>query len=194
MGEGGALLIQDKRNIEQAEIIREKGTNRSKFYRGEIDKYTWVDVGSSYLPGELNAAYLYAQFEAFGEIEASRKKAWDEYYRLLEPLENEKFLELPRIPAGCVHNAHIFYIKVKNIAERTKIIEHLKSRDISAVFHYIPLHSSPAGKRFGRFHGKDEFTIKESERLLRLPLFYGIMEEQILQVVGAVTDYFQGGR
>ncbi len=191
MGEGGAILIRDNHVIERAEIIREKGTNRSKFYRGEVDKYTWIDAGSSYLPSELNAAYLFAQFEEFDKIQESRIRAWDMYYELLLPLEQEGYLERPHIPSDCHHNAHMFYIKVRDINERDKLILFLKKRGIYAVFHYIPLHSSPAGKQFGRFSGEDRFTTKESERLLRLPLFFGITEEQVESVINALAIFFK---
>ncbi len=188
MGEGGALLIRDPGNIERAEIIREKGTNRSKFYRGEIDKYTWIEAGSSYLPSELNAAYLYAQFRAFNEIEESRVNAWNMYYEILLPLEQEGYLERPKIPDNCVHNAHMFYIKVCDIEMRDRIIDTLKKKEIFTVFHYIPLHSSPSGRKYGRFHGTDKYTTIESERLLRLPLFYGITAEQVNITVKALTN------
>ncbi len=191
MGEGGALLIRDKGSIERAEIIREKGTNRSKFYRGEIDKYTWIDVGSSYLPSELNAAYLYAQLEVYTDIQASRKGAWEMYYQGFDSLEKEGFVERPSVPDECIHNAHMFYIKVKDIEERDMIIQNLKSQGIYAVFHYIPLHTSPAGKRYGRFNGEDKYTTKESERLLRLPLYYGITEEQVYETVKAIEVFFK---
>ncbi len=190
MGEGGALLIRDRENIERAEIIREKGTNRSKFYRGEIDKYTWMDAGSSYLPSELNAAYLYAQLEAFEKIQESRMKAWDMYYEMLKPLAEEGFIELPVIPDNCRHNAHMFYIKTRNIEERSDVIAFLKGHGIYSVFHYIPLHSSPAGKRFGRFAGEDKYTTAESERLLRLPLHYRILKEEVEIVCDALDKYY----
>lgn len=191
MGEGGAILIRDNHDVERAEIIREKGTNRSKFYRGEVDKYTWIDAGSSYLPSELNAAYLFAQFEEFAKIQESRSRAWDMYYESLLSLEQEGCLERPQIPSDCHHNAHMFYIKVHDINERDKLIFFLKKQGIYAVFHYIPLHSSPAGKQFGRFCGEDRFTTKESERLLRLPLFFGITEEQVESVIDALTIFFK---
>lgn len=192
MGEGGALLIRDRENIERAEIVREKGTNRSRFYRGEIDKYTWMDAGSSYLPSELNAAYLFAQLEAFEKIQGSRMKAWDMYYEMLTPLKADGFIELPVIPDDCEHNAHMFYIKVKDIDERTAVIGYLKEHGIYSVFHYIPLHTSPAGMRFGRLAGEDRYTTRDSERLLRLPLHYGIKDEQVLAVCDALNDYFRG--
>lgn len=187
MGEGGALLVRDENNIERAEVIREKGTNRSKFYRGEIDKYTWIDAGSSYLPSELNAAYLFAQLEMFSKIEESRITAWNLYYEILEPLELGEYLERPRIPDSCQHNAHMFWIKVKNIEVRDRVIYSLKKDGIFTVFHYIPLHTSPAGRIYGRFNGNDKYTTSESERLLRLPLFYGITKKQVNRVVEALS-------
>lgn len=185
MGEGGALLIRDRENIERAEIIREKGTNRSKFFRGQIDKYTWVAAGSSYLPSELNAAYLYAQLENADQIFNDRMNSWNYYYRELKCLEDQGVLELPYVPEECLHNAHMFYIKVKDLEERTNLIDYLKENGVNAVFHYIPLHSSPAGKELGRFHGEDRYTTKESERLLRLPLYYGIGDnvERVVEVL-----------
>lgn len=192
MGEGGALLIRDPANAERAEIIREKGTNRSKFFRGEIDKYTWVDAGSSYLPSELNAAYLYAQLEESQKIFDDRMRSWKQYYEMLEPLAQEGYIELPYVPAECTHNAHMFYIKTKDLQERTSLISYLKKRGIGAVFHYIPLHDSPAGKKMGRFHGEDRFTTIESERLLRLPMYYGLTESEISQVVEALEKFYRG--
>ncbi len=191
MGEGGALLIQDGKYVEEAEIIREKGTNRSKFFRGQIDKYTWVNYGSSYLPSELNAAYLYAQLELADEILADRMESWNRYYEKLRPLYEEGKIELPVIPANCEHNAHMFYIKAKDLEERTALIKHLKEKDILAVFHYIPLHSAPAGKKFGRFSGEDVYTTKESERLLRLPLYYGLKPEQVDYICGQVKAFYK---
>ena len=174
MGEGGALLIRDEKDIENAEIVREKGTNRSKFYRGQIDKYTWVDQGSSYLPSDMNAAYLYAQLEVADKINDARLKIWNQYNERLSVLKEAGKIELPTVPEGCVHNAHMFYIKAAEINERTALISFLKENGILSVFHYIPLHTAPAGVRFGRFDGKDEYTTKESERLARLPLYYGL--------------------
>lgn len=191
MGEGGALLIKDAFLAEQAEIIREKGTNRSKFFRGQIDKYTWVDKGSSYLPSELNAAYLYAQLEGAAEINQNRLDTWHFYYKELFELANKGEIELPFIPEECQHNAHMFYIKCHDLETRTKLIAFLKKRDILSVFHYIPLHSAPAGLRFGRFHGEDKYTTQESERLLRLPLYYGITKDDREKVVETVYDFFQ---
>lgn len=191
MGEGGALLIRNRDDYERAEIIREKGTNRSKFFRGEIDKYTWVDAGSSYLPSELNAAYLCAQLESIDEIQKDRMGSWNSYHELLKPLADKGSIELPVIPVDCVHNAHMFYIKAKDLEERTQLISHLKSKEIGAVFHYIPLHSAPAGKKFGRFHGEDRYTTKESERLLRLPLWYGLEKPMIERVCGEIRDFYE---
>lgn len=191
MGEGGALLIRDADNIERAEIIREKGTNRSKFFRGQIDKYTWVDAGSSYLPSELNAAYLWAQLEASQKIYDDRMRSWNLYYELLSDLEKQGKIELPCIPEGCVHNAHMFYIKTKDFEERTKILSYLKDNGVNAVFHYIPLHSAPAGKKYGEFRGEDKYTTKESERLVRLPMYYGLTENQVEFVCEAVKEFYK---
>jgi len=191
MGEGGAILIRDEKNIERAEIIREKGTNRSKFFRGEIDKYTWVDAGSSYLPSELNAAYLWAQLEQAEKIIENRLKSWNKYYSLLEGLNRRGRIQLPVIPDGCVHNAHMFYIKTKDLEERTRLIQYLKKKGIQCVFHYVPLHSSPAGKRLGRFHGEDCCTTKESERIMRLPMYYGLQMEDIEKIAFEITRYYQ---
>lgn len=190
MGEGGALLIRDEKNILRAEIIREKGTNRSQFHRGQVDKYTWQDIGSSILPSDMLAAYLYAQFEKADEINNDRLKSWNMYYELLSPLKDK--IDLPIIPEGCVHNAHMFYIKCKDIKERSKLIEFLKENEILAVFHYIPLHSSPAGIKNGRFNGKDIYTTKESERLLRLPLYYGLNEKDLIKVCDIIKEFYGG--
>jgi dTDP-4-amino-4,6-dideoxygalactose transaminase len=191
MGEGGALLIRDKENVERAEIIREKGTNRAKFFRGQIDKYTWVDAGSSYLPGDMNAAYLMAQLDMADEIFEDRMRSWNLYYELLKPLEEAGRIELPFIPENCTHNAHMFYIKTKDLEERTALIRFLKENEIQAVFHYIPLHSAPAGERFGRFQGEDVYTTKESERLARLPLFYGLKEEQVHYIAEKIHEFYK---
>lgn len=190
MGEGGALLIQDGKFVEAAEIIREKGTNRSKYYRGQIDKYTWVDHGSSYLPSELNAAYLLAQLDMAEEVNKDRLKSWRLYYELLAPLKEEGKIELPFVPEGCIHNAHMFYIKTRDIEERSRLIEFLKKKDIMAVFHYVPLHSSEAGRKFGRFCGEDVYTTRESERLLRLPMYYGLKEEEIHYIVNMLKEFY----
>ncbi len=191
MGEGGAILIQSRDDVEMAEIIREKGTNRSKFFRGEIDKYSWVEAGSSYLPSELNAAYLYAQLEVADEINEKRLAAWKQYYSELKDLEEKGKIDLPYIPAECKHNAHMFYIKARDLEERTSLIRYLKEKDIGAVFHYVPLHSSEAGRRYGRFHGTDKYTTKESDRLVRLPLFYGLTESEISFVTEAVKAFYK---
>ena len=191
MGEGGALLIRDEENIELAEIIREKGTNRSKFFRGQIDKYTWVNYGSSYLPSDMNAAYLFAQLEHAQMIFDDRMRSWNQYYERLLPLEKTGKLSLPSIPAECTHNAHMFYLKARDIQERTKLIDYLKANEILAVFHYIPLHNSPAGKKFGRFHGTDTYTTKESERLLRLPLYYGLEEEKVDYICEKIEAFYK---
>lgn len=190
MGEGGALLIRDERNIEEAEIIREKGTNRSKFYRGQIDKYTWVNFGSSYLPSDMNAAYLYAQLEIADKINDARLVCWNRYYENLTPLMESGKIELPVVPEGCVHNAHMFYIKAKDVEERTALIDFLKKNDIHSVFHYIPLHTAPAGERFGRFHGEDKYTTKESERLARLPMYYGLNVDDVDYICGKIKDFY----
>lgn len=191
MGEGGALLIRDEEYIERAEIIREKGTNRSKFYRGQIDKYTWVDAGSSYLPSELNAAHLWAQLELANEITKDRLKSWDMYYNSLQSLRNKGAIDIPHVPEGSSHNAHMFYIKAKDIEERSKLINYLAKHDIAAVFHYIPLHSSPAGRRFGELRGEDKYTTKESERLLRLPMYYGMRLSTIEKVVDKIFEFYR---
>lgn len=191
MGEGGAILIRDPEKISEAEILREKGTNRSQFFRGQIDKYTWVDYGSSFLPSELNAAYLMAQLDQADEINNARLARWEQYYRLLSPLAAEGRIELPVIPEGCVHNAHMFYIKTRDLEERQALIQALREQGILAVFHYIPLHSSPAGRKFGRFHGEDRYTTKESERLLRLPMYYSLTEENVNDVVSVIEEFYR---
>ncbi len=191
MGEGGALLIRDDKYIEDAEIIREKGTDRSKFFRGQVDKYTWVSAGSSYLPSDMNAAYLYAQLEMADEINKARLEIWDTYYKGLKPLADAGKIELPVIPEGCTHNAHMFYIKAKDITERTALISFLKENEILSVFHYIPLHTSPAGKKLGRFSGEDVYTTKESERLTRLPLYYGLTKEQNLYIIDKIKEFYK---
>ncbi|MBQ6510224.1 MAG: dTDP-4-amino-4,6-dideoxygalactose transaminase [Flexilinea sp.] len=192
MGEGGALLINDAGYADEAEIIREKGTNRSQFWRGKVDKYRWVDLGSSYLPSELNAAYLYAQLEHADEIFNDRMESWNCYYNGLGDLAAEGKIDLPYIPAECSHNAHMFYIKVKDIAERSELIAFLKARGIETVFHYIPLHTAPAGLKWGRFHGEDRFTTAESERLLRLPMYYKLTPEDAEAVISGIKDFYSG--
>ena len=191
MGEGGALVINNPAYNEKAEILREKGTNRAKFFRGQVDKYTWVDFGDSYLPSELNAAYLWAQLEVADEINDNRLATWNAYYEAFKPLEEKGYIELPTIPVGCVHNAHMFYIKLKDLEARTDFIEALKKDGVNCVFHYIPLHSAPAGHKFGRFDGEDEYTTRESERLVRLPLYYNLTLEDREHVIDSVKKYFE---
>ncbi len=190
MGEGGALLINDPQYNEQAEILREKGTNRAKFFRGQVDKYTWVDYGSSYLPSDMNAAYLWAQLEQADEINQDRMDTWNYYYNELKYLQEKGMVELPVIPEECIHNAHMFYVKLKNLSERTAFITYLRDKGVQSTFHYIPLHSAPAGEKFGRFHGEDQFTTSESERLTRLPMYYGIDEQDRKYVVDCIKEYF----
>ncbi len=190
-GEGGALLIRDEKNVEEAEIIREKGTNRSKFYRGQVDKYTWINYGSSYLPSDMNAAYLYAQLEIAEEINDARLAIWNRYYESLSPLAEAGKIELPMVPEGCVHNGHMFYLKAKDIEERTALIDYLKSNEIHSVFHYVPLHTAPAGLKFGRFHGEDRYTTKESERLMRLPMYYGLKLGQVDYICETLRKFYQ---
>ena len=191
MGEGGALVINDPKYIQRAEIIREKGTNRSLFKLGQVDKYTWVDRGSSYLQSDLNAAYLWAQLEQADTINDDRLETWNYYYEHLKPLADAGKIELPIVPDGCVHNAHMFYIKVKDLDERTALISHLKERGVMAVFHYVPLHSSPAGEMYGRFHGIDGYTTRESDRLVRLPMYYGLTDEDRTVVISAIATFFE---
>ena len=191
MGEGGALLIRDKKDVEEAEIIREKGTNRSKFFRGQIDKYTWVNYGSSYLPSDMNAAYLYAQLEIADEINEARLACWNRYYEQLLPLKKAGKIDLPTVPEGCVHNAHMFYIKARDLEQRTRFISYMKENGVLTVFHYIPLHTSPAGQKFGRFHGEDRYTTRESERLVRLPMYYGLTRDQVDFICGLVKNFFE---
>lgn len=191
MGEGGAIVINDESYNEKAEILREKGTNRSKFFRGQIDKYTWVDFGDSYLPSEINASYLYAQLLHSDEINDNRKSTWNIYYESFKQLENEEKIELPKVPEGCEHNAHMFYVKLKDLDERTKFISYLKDNEVGSVFHYVPLHSAPAGKKYGRFNGEDKYTTVESERLVRLPMYYGMKVEDIEHVIDKVKEFFK---
>ena len=191
MGEGGAVLLNDRRFVERAEIVREKGTDRSRFHRGQVDKYTWVDIGSSLLQSELNAAYLLAQLENHQRVTTARMARWNQYDAGLQDLKTAGKLELPVVPEGCTHNAHMYFIKCKDIEERTALAAFLKARDIIAVFHYIPLHSALAGLKYGRFHGEDRYTTRDSERLLRLPLYYGLSEEDCATVLRAVHDFYQ---
>lgn len=191
MGEGGAVLIQDKNRAEEAEILREKGTNRAKFFRGQIDKYTWVDYGSSYLPSELNAAYLWAQLEKWDGINDARLSRWNQYREELTPLAEAGRIQLPVIPEGCRHNAHMFYIKTRDIGEREALIQYLKEDGILAVFHYIPLHTAPAGKKYCRFHGEDVYTTRESERILRLPMYYALTADEVTKVCDRIRSFYR---
>ena len=190
MGEGGAILIKDEKYIEKAEIFREKGTDRSKYYRGQVDKYRWQDYGSSYLPSELNAAYLWAQLELADSITADRMKSWNAYRSRLKHLSDEGKIELQSIPEYCKHNAHMFYIKLKDIKERTKFIEYMKANEIMTVFHYVPLHSAPAGEKYCRFHGEDKYTTRESERLVRLPLYYALDDQTQMYIINTVKKFY----
>ena len=190
MGEGGALLIQNEDLIEPAEIIREKGTNRAKFFRGQIDKYTWVNYGSSYLPSDMNAAYLWAQLENIDIIQKKRLSVWNRYKEGLSELEKKEYIEFGVIPNECTNNAHMFYIKVRDLENRTDLLNFLKENGIQAVFHYVPLHSAPAGRKFGRFNGEDRYTTKESERLIRLPLFYSISDEEVEYIIEKLNGYY----
>lgn len=187
-GEGGLLIINDEQFLHRAEVIREKGTNRSQFFRGMVDKYTWVDLGSSYLPSELQAAYLWGQLEMADAITADRLGTWNAYYTAFAALASAGKFELPVIPEGCVHNGHMFYLKCADLKERTALIEHLKQHDIMAVFHYVPLHTSPAGQRFGRFHGQNRYTTRDSERLLRLPMWYGLTSRDRAYIINKMID------
>lgn len=191
MGEGGALIINKPEYNDRAEIIREKGTNRSRFFRGQVDKYTWVDYGSSYLPSDMNAAYLWGELEVADTINNDRLASWQRYWDAFAPLAQAGRVELPVVPEGCKHNAHMFYLKCKDLTERTAFIDYLKQQGVQAVFHYIPLHSSPAGMRFGRFNGVDVFTTSESDRLVRLPLYYGLTQEDQNQVIAAVMAFYE---
>ena len=189
-GEGGLLIINDEQFLHRAEIIREKGTNRSQFFRGMVDKYSWVDLGSSYLPSDIQAAYLWGQLEIAEQITENRLSAWRYYYQALTSLAREGLIELPTVPMSCTHNGHMLYIKVRDLNERTELLRHLKSDDVCAVFHYVPLHSAPAGKRFSQFSGEDRHTTKESERLIRLPMWYGIETGVMDHVIESIRRYF----
>jgi dTDP-4-amino-4,6-dideoxygalactose transaminase len=190
-GEGGLLIINDEKFIQRAEIIREKGTNRSLFFRGMVDKYSWVDIGSSYLMNDLSAAYLWGNLEKVDEINQNRLITWNNYYIGFQELEEKGLIELPTIPKDCIHNAHMFYLKVKNLEERTVILKHLLENDILSVFHYVPLHSSKGGLKFGRFSVEDEFTTKESERLIRLPMYFGLQNSEIERVINSIFNFFE---
>lgn len=190
MGEGGAIVINDESAITRAEILREKGTNRTQFYRGQVAKYNWVDWGSSYLPSDLNAAYLWAQLLEADKINDNRLATWNKYNKAFKPLAEKGIIELPVIPDRCVHNAHMFYIKCKDLKTRTSYIDFMKANDILCVFHYVPLHSAPAGIKFGRFYGEDKFTTSESDRLVRLPLYYNIDEKDLNFVITKTLEFF----
>lgn len=190
-GEGGALIINNENFIERAEIIREKGTNRSQFFRGQVDKYTWKDYGSSYLPSEINAAYLYAQLEKAEEINNNRLSSWNLYYELLKPLEEKDVISLPYIPTNCEHNAHMFYLKTNSLEERSELISYLKENGIQSVFHYIPLHSTKSGNKFSEFIGEDKYTSSESEKLLRLPMYYGLEDKDIKYIVERIKKFYK---
>lgn len=190
MGEGGAIVINNEKFNERAEILREKGTNRSKFYRGQVAKYNWVDIGDSYLPSELNVAYLWPQLLKADDINNDRLNSWHEYYSAFAPLAEKGLVTLPVVPDGCVHNAHMFYLKCASLEERTALISYLKERGIMAVFHYVPLHSAPAGLKYGRFDGEDVYTTAESDKLLRLPMYYGLTKEDRDAVIKAVLAFY----
>lgn len=194
MGEGGAIIINDDKYVERAEILREKGTNRSKFFRGQVAKYNWVDFGDSYLPSDLNAAYLWAQLEKADEINNNRLATWNAYYEAFKSLADEKIIELPFIPADCVHNAHMFYIKCKDLETRQAYIKYMRENDILCVFHYVPLHSAPAGVKFGRFHGDDVYTTSESDRLVRLPLYYNIEKNHVQKIIDKTISFMKEGK
>lgn len=185
------MVINDPKYNERAEILREKGTNRAKFFRGQVDKYTWVDFGDSYLPSELNAAYLWAQLLKADEINNNRLETWNYYFENLKSLEDAGLIELPTIPNDCIQNAHMFYIKCKNLEERTKFIAYMKEKGILCVFHYVPLHSAPAGKKFGIFNGEDKYTTKESERLVRLPMYYGIDRKDLKLICDTIKEFYK---
>lgn len=191
MGEGGALLFQKEEYLEKAEILREKGTNRSKFFRGQIDKYTWVDYGSSYLPSDMNAAYLWAQLEEAEKINQKRLSIWNFYHEELKPLADRGLIEQPFVPDYAEHNAHMYYLKVKDLETRTRLLAELKQQGILSVFHYVPLHSAEAGRKFGRFHGEDVYTTRESERIMRLPMYYSLSLEEAAEVVKALYHFFE---
>ena len=192
MGEGGALLMKDSRFIEDAEIFREKGTDRSKFFRGQVDKYRWVNYGSSYLPSDMNAAYLWAQLELADEITKARMDRWNQYDALLRDLADKGLIEQPFVPDYCTHNAHMYYIKVRDLEQRSDFINFMKSKDVLTVFHYVPLHTAPAGLKYGRFHGEDNFTTRESDRLVRLPMYYALTEDDVNYICECVHEYFEG--
>lgn len=191
MGEGGAILINNENYIEKAEILREKGTNRAQFFRGQVAKYNWVDFGDSYLQSDLNAAYLWAQLEMADEINNNRIATWNAYYEAFKPLENAGIVTLPTIPEGCVHNAHMFYLKTKDLETRQEFIQHMRNNEIQCTFHYVPLHSAPAGLKYGRFVGEDEHTTPDSDRLVRLPMYYNLDEKDLEKVINKTLEFFE---
>lgn len=190
MGEGGALVLNREGDTERAEILREKGTNRSQFFRGQVAKYNWVDYGDSFLPSDLNAAYLWAQLEQAEKITENRMRTWNAYHEAFRILRERGRAELPAVPEGCVHNAHMYWLKCASLEERTRFIRFMNEREINCVFHYVPLHSAPAGLKFGRFHGEDRYTTAESDRLVRLPMYYGMKEEDRNRVIGSALEFF----
>lgn len=192
-GEGGLLIINDDRFIERADILREKGTNRSAFFRGMVDKYSWVDIGSSYLMNDVSASYLWGQLEEADKINKDRIRSWNTYYNELENFKKKGLIELPSIPNECIHNAHLFFIKVKDLNQRAEMLDYLMQNKINAVFHYVPLHSAPAGLKFGRFYGEDRYTTLESERLIRLPMYYGLKQESLDKIIKIINIYFDKG-
>jgi dTDP-4-amino-4,6-dideoxygalactose transaminase len=189
-GEGGLLILNDEKFVKRAEIIREKGTNRTQFFRGMVDKYSWVDIGSSYLLNDVSAAYLWGNLEKSDKINKDRTRIWNKYYSKLKDLEGQGLITLPTIPKDCIHNAHMFYLKVKDLKVRTSLIKHLKLNDILSVFHYIPLHSSKAGLNFGEFNGTDQFTTRESERLIRLPIYYGLKTVEVNNIINTIKESY----
>jgi dTDP-4-amino-4,6-dideoxygalactose transaminase len=191
MGEGGAILIRDEEPVERAEILREKGTNRARFFRGQVDKYTWVDWGSSFLPSDILAAYLWAQLGVADKINDDRLASWQAYHDAFAGLAEKGRVDLPTIPEGCVHNAHMFYLKLRDLEDRTAFISHMKERGVQCVFHYVPLHSAPAGLKFGEFVGEDRYTTSESDRLVRLPMYYGLTREDRETVIAAALEYLE---
>lgn len=189
-GEGGAVIINALDLVDRAEVIREKGTDRSRFFRGQVDRYTWRDIGSSYLPSELQAAYLWGNIEAAEQILARRMQLWQRYHDALLPLASRGRVALPVIPEGSAHNAHMFYIKLRDMTERSRFIEHMRAAGVLTLFHYVPLHTSPAGARYGRFHGEDRYTTAESGRLARLPLFYNMSDEAQRTTIRSALAFF----
>ncbi|KGY11321.1 TDP-4-oxo-6-deoxy-D-glucose aminotransferase [Vibrio tubiashii] len=190
-GEGGLTILNDRCLIERAEILREKGTNRANFFRGMVDKYSWVDIGSSYLMNDLSAAYLYAQLERASDINCHRRKCWEYYHQKLKALELRGLIERPTIPDGCVHNAHMYYVKVKNLSTREGLMNYLKEKQVSTAFHYVPLHKTKAGVKYGKFEGEDIHTTNLSDRLLRLPLYYDLAMGDIDHITSEIIKFFE---